>query len=186
MQRSVSGGRPSCRASRRFCALRACRCRAPVPSEDSGRPEARASAADAAAASRARTASSARGAPRSASTSSGRTRRPCSGGRVAAAAVVPVAAVPAAFLIMPADVVPRQGVGDAREDVGQKPAVGRHDGHRGKGRGHQGGGAEKNLSSVEHLRPPVINGCCSNEAILVNTRSGKDRPQQLDITLDID
>lgn len=87
MQRSVSGGRPSCRASRRFCALRACRCRAPVPSEDSGRPEARASAADAAdaadaaAASRARTASSARGAPRSASTSSGRTRRPCSGGR---------------------------------------------------------------------------------------------------------
>lgn len=48
MQRSVSGGRPSCRASRRFCALRACRCRAPVPSEDSGRPEARASAADAA------------------------------------------------------------------------------------------------------------------------------------------
>ena len=36
------------------------------------------------------------------------------------------------------------------------------------------------------LRPPVINGCCSNEAILVNTRSGKDRPQQLDITLDID
>lgn len=181
MQRSVSGGRPSCRASRRFCALRACRCRAPVPSEDSGRPEARASAADAAAASRARTASSARGAPRSASTSSGRTRRACSG-----AAVVPVAAVPAAFLIMPADVVPRQGVGDAREDVGEKPAVGRHDGHRGKGRGHQGGGAEKNLSSVEHLRPPVINGCCSNEAILVNTRSGKDRPQQLDITLDID
>lgn len=81
MRRSVSGGRPSCRASRRFCALRACRCRAPVPSEDSGRPEARASAADAAAASRARTASSARGAPRSASTSSGRTRRPCSGGR---------------------------------------------------------------------------------------------------------
>lgn len=55
--------------------------RAPVPSEDAGRPEARASAADAAAASRARTASSARGAPRSASTSSGRTRRPCSGGR---------------------------------------------------------------------------------------------------------
>ena len=48
MQCSVSGGRPSCRASRRFCALRACRCRAPVPSEDSGRPEARASAADAA------------------------------------------------------------------------------------------------------------------------------------------
>ena len=172
MQRSVSGGRPSCRASRRFCALRACRCRAPVPSEDSGRPEARASAADAAdaaAASRARTASSARGAPRNASTSSGRTRRPCSGGRRSSSGCRP------------------SGLPDnACGDVGQKPAVGRHDGHRGKGRGHQGGGAEKNLSSVEHLRPPVINGCCSNEAILVNTRSGKDRPQQLDITLDID
>lgn len=107
------------------------------------------------------------------------------GGRVAVASVPPVPAVPAAFLIVPADVVPRQGVGDAREDVGEKPAVGRHDGHRGKGRGHQGGG-EKNLSSVEHLRPPVINGCCSNKAILVNARSGKAPPNQLDITLDED
>ena len=182
MQRSVSGGRPSCRASRRFCALRACRCRAPVPSEDSGRPEARASAADAAdaaAASRARTASSARGAPRSASTSSGRTRRPCSGGRRSSSGCRPSGLPDNACGCSPAS-------GGRSEDVGEKPAVGRHDGHRGKGRGHQGGGAEKNLSSVEHLRPPVINGCCSNEAILVNTRSGKDRPQQLDITLDID